>query len=50
MTTIKIDKNAHDILVKVKTDMKKTGINATLSEAIRELDRNTKNAHDDPPK
>lgn len=40
MKQIKIDEDAHRILVNMKNEMKKRGIdNPNLSEAIRELQR-----------
>jgi hypothetical protein len=40
MKVLRIDENAHAILIKVRDGMQSNGIeNATISDAIRELDR-----------
>ena len=43
MKVLRIDDNAHAILIKTRDELKESGIeNATISEAIRELDRQSK--------
>ncbi len=43
MKVLRIDDNAHAILIKLRDEMKKSGIeNANISEAIREQDRRAK--------
>jgi len=37
MPTIRIDNNAHEILKEVRDKLKKKGINATFSDAVRWL-------------
>jgi|GEM_PF-2156083 len=48
MKNLKIDENAHEILVSAREDLEKKGIeNPNLSDAIRELDRRAKGSN--PP-
>lgn len=48
MKNLKIDEDAHRILLSAQNDLKKRGIeNPNLSDAIRELDRRAKGSN--PP-
>lgn len=50
MKVFKMDENAHFILCKIRDEMQKSGIeNATLSDAVRELDRLVRGSNQSTP-